>query len=435
MPPKRKTSYNSVIKEVKSSQLQERDSLTLLSRPLTVLKYFGLAVGDWLRSTAGYLLTHKPLLVLLLIVAPGVAIASQVQGPHLKVLHEIWVYLEFIVYWVGLGVLSSIGLGTGLHTFVLYLGPHIMNFTLKATACGRTDLKIARWDTPQWAVGSSWQDKHCADFGPPDPRFPHSLGDDCYTIPVWNILREVQLETLLWGLGTAIGELPPYFVARHARLSGERLKDIEQIEKLAQEDLKSGSMWHRLECMMARIAENGGITGIILFASIPNPFFDLAGMTCGHLLVPFASFFLATVIGKALIKSHLQAVVMIYIFNATQIRHLQIFLDEKVFPRLPYVGESLQKVFDNMINSTKDKYTSDVGTDAVQASGFNLKFLWSLVIYAFLAMFSLSIIQTTARSWLVHEQRRQMAELGLLEELDASSRDGSHNANKKKKKH
>jgi len=30
-----------------------------------------------------------------------------------------------MTYWIILGILSSIGLGTGLHTFVLYLGPWI----------------------------------------------------------------------------------------------------------------------------------------------------------------------------------------------------------------------------------------------------------------------------------------------------------------------
>lgn len=39
-------------------------------------------------------------------------------------------------YWFGLGVLSSIGLGTGLHTFLLYLGPHIASVTLAAYECG-----------------------------------------------------------------------------------------------------------------------------------------------------------------------------------------------------------------------------------------------------------------------------------------------------------
>ena len=39
-------------------------------------------------------------------------------------------------YWLGLGILSSVGLGTGLHTFILYLGPHIASVTLAAYECG-----------------------------------------------------------------------------------------------------------------------------------------------------------------------------------------------------------------------------------------------------------------------------------------------------------
>lgn len=39
---------------------------------------------------------------------------------------------------------------------------------------------------------------------------------------------------------------------------------------------------------------------------IPNPLFDLAGITCGHFLVPFWTFFGATLIGKAVIKMHIQ---------------------------------------------------------------------------------------------------------------------------------
>ena len=34
-------------------------------------------------------------------------------------------YILWLLWWVGLGVLSSVGLGTGLHTFLIYLGPHI----------------------------------------------------------------------------------------------------------------------------------------------------------------------------------------------------------------------------------------------------------------------------------------------------------------------
>lgn len=42
-------------------------------------------------------------------------------------------------YWVGLGILSSVGLGTGLHTFLLYLGPHIASVTLAAYECNSLD--------------------------------------------------------------------------------------------------------------------------------------------------------------------------------------------------------------------------------------------------------------------------------------------------------
>ena len=43
-----------------------------------------------------------------------------------------------------------------------------------------------------------------------------------------------------------------------------------------------------------------------LSLQVPNPLFDLAGITCGHCLVPFWTFFGATLIGKAVIKMHLQ---------------------------------------------------------------------------------------------------------------------------------
>ena len=45
---------------------------------------------------------------------------------------------------------------------------------------------------------------------------------------------------------------------------------------------------------------------IVIFMQIPNPLFDLAGITCGHFLVPFWTFFGATLIGKAIIKMHIQ---------------------------------------------------------------------------------------------------------------------------------
>lgn len=45
---------------------------------------------------------------------------------------------------------------------------------------------------------------------------------------------------------------------------------------------------------------------LLFLMQVPNPLFDLAGITCGHFLVPFCTFFGATLIGKAFIKAHIQ---------------------------------------------------------------------------------------------------------------------------------
>ena len=98
-----------------------------------------------------------------------------------------------ICRWVGLGVLSSVGLGTGLHTFLLYLGPHIASVTLAAYECGSTDF--------------------------PSPPYPDSIvcpktAAAAAAMTVWQIVSKVRVEAFCWGAGTALGELPPYFMAR-----------------------------------------------------------------------------------------------------------------------------------------------------------------------------------------------------------------------------
>lgn len=54
---------------------------------------------------------------------------------------------------------------------------------------------------------------------------------------------------------------------------------------------------------------------ILFVFQIPNPLFDLAGITCGHFLVPFWTFFGATLIGKAVVKMHIQKLFVILAFS------------------------------------------------------------------------------------------------------------------------
>jgi hypothetical protein len=85
-------------------------------------------------------------------------------------------------------------------------------FTIKATLCGRVNLKSAIYDTALFGHQPAWEFKDCSEFG--DPVFPKSLNSDHFRVPLLPILHEVQWEAILWGVGTAVGELPPYFVSR-----------------------------------------------------------------------------------------------------------------------------------------------------------------------------------------------------------------------------
>ena len=87
---------------------------------------------------------------------------------------------------MGLGILSSVGLGTGLHTFVLYLGPHIAAVTMAADEC------------------------HSLKF--PEPPYPDEIqcpdeGDAMdfgTTVTIWAIMSKVRLESFMWGAGEVI---------------------------------------------------------------------------------------------------------------------------------------------------------------------------------------------------------------------------------------
>lgn len=94
------------------------------------------------------------------------------------------------------------------------------------------------------------------------------------------------LEAFLWGAGTAMGELPPYFVARAASAAGgmdEELEDIlmDQQDESKEDDSKSSCI-ERSKKRLAIFLKNYAFVTVLLMASIPNPLFDLAGLMCGH---------------------------------------------------------------------------------------------------------------------------------------------------------
>lgn len=145
-------------------------------------------------------------------------------------------------------------------------------------------------------------------------------------------MSKVRLEAFMWGAGTALGELPPYFMARAARLSGQAHE-----EDLVIEEGDETRFVARTKIWIKTLVEKVGFFGILACASIPNPLFDLAGITCGHFLIPFWTFFGATLIGKAVIKMLIQKTFVIIAFNEL---HVERFVDIIRFVELVLLDRS-----------------------------------------------------------------------------------------------
>jgi vacuole membrane protein 1 len=210
---------------------------TLLSDPLPIFYYFFKFIYKKTRD----LLLRYNIQLLLFCIFGGI------------------LYTRFIyaMYWITLGILSSIGLGSGLHTFVLFLAPFIMEKALEGG-----DLSVKHRMLQTFSV--------------------------------------VYYETFLWGFGTALGELPPYFVARMG--NGYDVKAV--LNK------KQKTFMDKAQILIYNMIQKMGFWGILICASVPNPLFDLAGIMCGTFGVEFSTFFGAVFIGKAVIKCSVQVFVL-----------------------------------------------------------------------------------------------------------------------------
>ena len=127
--------------------------------------------------------------------------------------------------------------------------------------------------------------------------------------------------------------------------------------------------------------EKYGFITILLCASIPNPLFDLAGITCGHFRIPFKKFFFATFIGKAIIKVHIQMLFVITVFRK-----------ETVGAILGFISRFSQGLSDT-ISAVMEKQREQLHHPTDSSEGKPLiGRLWDLFIILMVGYFLLSII-------------------------------------------
>jgi len=126
-------------------------------------------------------------------------------------------------------------------------------------------------------------------------------------------LRRRAGQVVVWGVGTALGELPPYLVSYSASVAGVKDEEFEELLNAVEGKPKgSGPLavalgaFHRLERFMIDFLQHHGFWGVLLMASYPNALFDMCGLCCGHFQMPMWSFLAATIIGKGLIKAPMQ---------------------------------------------------------------------------------------------------------------------------------
>jgi len=295
------------VEALRAELAERRAGVSLRQAPITTLRLFSISAAEYvvycLRSVLTSLLTWcvvVPLLVLYLAtkfsLAPELFEPPQCGARPGALLWQVELAVQEAAWWIILGVLSSVGFGTGLHSGMMFLFPHVLQVVTAAESCKTTTGLISWYQHPCKLDCSTTS-------GPLDGS----------TVNFWNLFSLVTAQCMLWGFGTALGELPPYLVSKAARLSGSTDDEFAQ----EMEDAKTKTdVFNRMKLWTVNFTERHGFLGIFLLASWPNAAFDMCGMCCGYLLMPFWTFFIATAMGKGVVKVNGQGMVFVNLFGS-----------------------------------------------------------------------------------------------------------------------
>nr|XP_046267784.1 vacuole membrane protein 1-like isoform X6 [Scatophagus argus] len=361
------------VDERKQRDREERETLVLWKKPVLTLHYFTLELLIILKEWIWRLWQQRQTVFGLLILLILLSIAYCTEGTHQK-------------------------------------GPHIASVTLAAYECGSVDFPEPPYPDqivcPQQEAPAQGSDAEQVGVDPVGTGGLVGAAAIQGSISLWTIISKVRLEACMWGAGTAIGELPPYFMARAARLSGTDPddEDYQRFEEMLDHTQSDQDIATRAKVAVQKLIQRVGFFGILACASIPNPLFDLAGITCGHFLVPFWTFFGATLIGKAVIKMHIQKLFVIVTFS----RHI-VEQMVSLIGAVPLLGAALQKPFREYLEAQKAKLHHHAG-EGIPTEESWLSWLFEKVVVIMVCFFVCSIVNSMAQSCAKREQQEKYSE-------------------------
>ena len=168
------------------------------------------------------------------------------------------------IYWLCLGILSTIGLGFGFHTGIFFLFPYIIN-----------TYDISKNST------------------------------------ILNTILTCLPIITTWGMGSALGELPPYLLAKKYDKTEHSLDFISNKKLLCLYNIIKNKVTDKIDFTNKKII----FSSILLLSSWPNLTFDMCGLLCGYYDIKLREFLIPTLIGKGLIKAPLQSIVVLYFYS------------------------------------------------------------------------------------------------------------------------
>ncbi|PPR94397.1 hypothetical protein GOBAR_AA26272 [Gossypium barbadense] len=144
---------------------------------------------------------------------------------------------------------------------------------------------------------------------------------------------------------------------------------------------------------------------------VPNPLFDLAGIMCGQFGIPFWKFFLATLIGKAIIKTHIQTVFIISVCNNQLLDWIENELIWVLSSLIPGFDSYLPTLTEKL-HAVKEKYLAaphPVPSNVKEKWDFSFASIWNTIVWLMLMNFFVKIVNATAQDHLKKQQDKQLA--------------------------